>query len=175
MTAAPPSEEAGLGPIQRAAAQVYDEGGWPVSAMEDGTGFTVDIEGSDGTWSGLAITDDDADRFVFYSLAPVDTPPRRIGQMAELLHRINHGLVAGTFELDHDSGEVRLRTGIELITMPPVLREDAEVLRGIVLDVSAANVELMDRYLSGIVAAAVSDIDPAAVVAEIERDPYDDE
>lgn len=167
--------EAEHGPIQRAAAQVYADGGWPVTAMEDGSGFTVDIEGTDGAWSGLAITDDEADRFVFYSLAPVEASPERRPAMAELLHRINRGLVAATFELDHDTGEVRVRTGVELITLPAVLREDEDLLRAIVLDLSAANVEVMDTYLSGIVAVSLTDVDPAEVVAEIESGPGEDD
>ncbi|UMG91017.1 YbjN domain-containing protein [Nocardioides sp. TF02-7] len=161
------------GPIQRAAAQVYADGGWPVTAMEDGSGFTATIEGTDSAWSGLAITDDDHDRFVFYSLSPVNAAPERVPAMAELLHRINRGLVAGTFELDADSGEVRLRTGIELITLPRSLLDDEELLRAIVQDLSAANVELFDRYLPAVVAVALG-ADPAPVVAEIEA-PDEDE
>lgn len=156
------------GPIQRSAARVYTKGGWPATELEDGSGFTMQVEGSDGEWSALAITDDDADRFVFYSLSPVDASPERLPAMAELLHRINHGLVSGTFELDHDTGEARLRTGIEFITLPRTVLADDDLLDAILNDLSAANVEIFDRYLSGLVAVSLG-ADPADVVAEIEQ------
>jgi hypothetical protein len=162
----PPPTPVG-GPIQRAAARVYAEGGWPASEVVGGAGFTLDIEGTDGAWSALAITDDEADRFVFYSLAPVHATPDRMAAMSEFLHRINRGLVAATFELDVATGEVRLRTGIELITLPRALLEDDDVLQAIVQDLSAANVEVFDRYLSGLVAVSLG-ADPERVVAEIE-------
>jgi hypothetical protein len=172
MSAPPPAPadlvEAGPnGPIQRAAARVYAEGGWPVTTLDDGTGFTMEIEGSDGNWSALAITDDDADRFVFYSLSPVDAAPERRAAMAELLHRINHGLVTAAFEFDHDTGEARLRTGIELITLPRQMLQDDDLLDAILNDLSAANVEVFDRYLPALVAVSLG-ADPATVVAELE-------
>ncbi|MCR1782750.1 YbjN domain-containing protein [Nocardioides carbamazepini] len=167
------AEAAHHGPVQRSAARVYDKGGWPVTALEDGTGFTMEVEGTDGAWSALAITDDDADRFVFYSLLPVDPAPERWPAMAEALHRINHGLVTAAFEFDHDTGEARLRTGIELITLPRDVLDDDDLLDAIINDLSAANVEIFDRYLSGLVAVSLG-ADPAEVVAEIEADPDDD-
>jgi hypothetical protein len=152
------------GPIAQAAAEVYAE--WPVTEMEDGTGFAVDVEGSDGEWSALAITDDESQRFVFYSLSPVDAAPDRLGAMGELLHRINHGLVEGTFELDWDSGEVRLRSGIDMASLPPSVF-DPELLRAIVSDVSTANIGIFDLYLSGLVAVSLG-AEPAQVVAQLE-------
>lgn len=157
------------GPIQQAAGHVYETGGWPAVELEDGSGYTLAIHGSDASWSALAVTDDDGDAFVFYSLAPVDAPPAARERVAEFLHRANLGLVTETFELDPDSGEVRLRTGIDLATLPPVLREDPELLRAIVLDLSAANVGVFDRYLAGLTAVVLGDVSPAEVIAEIEE------
>lgn len=159
-------DDAARGPIFTAAAQVYAEGGWPVTEMADGSGFTVDVEGSDGDWSALVITDDENQRFVFYSLSPVDASPDRLAAMAELLHRVNHGLVEATFELDHDSGEVRLRTGIDVATLPAGILEPS-LLRGLVLDLSTANIGIFDHYLSGLVAVSLG-ADPAEVVADLE-------
>ncbi len=162
-----------FGPIQQAAGQVYADGGWPAVELEDGSGFTLAIDGSDTSWSALAVTDDDGDAFVFYSLAPVDAPPEKLARVAEFLHRANLGLVTETFELNPDSGEIRLRTGIDLATLPPVLKEDGELLRAIVNDLSAANVGVFDRYVAGLVAVVVGDVSPAEVIAEIEA-PLED-
>jgi hypothetical protein len=156
------------GPLQRAAARVYGENGWPAEELDDGSGFTLYIEGSDSAWSALAITDDDAARFAFYSLSPVDAGASTLDRMAEYLHRANHGLLSATFELDHDTGEVRLRTGLEFATLPPELLADDDLLDAIVLDLSAANVGIFDRYLAGLIAVVHSNVAPADIIADIE-------
>jgi len=161
------------GPIQEAAATVYREGDWPVTELEDGSGFTVYVEGSAGDWSAIVLTDDEGLTFVFYSLAPVDATEETMAAFSEFCHRANNGLLTGTFELDHDTGEVRLRTGIDLATLPRSILDDAGLLQAIVLDLSAANVEIFDRYLSGLVAIAVGGVDVAEVIGEIESAPVD--
>jgi hypothetical protein len=158
------------GLLQSAAARVYGGNGWSAAELDDGSGFTLDIAGSDGQWSALAITNDDTATFAFYSLAPVDAPPGDIDRMAEYLHRANHGLLSATFEMDYDTGEVRLRTGIELATLPLGLFAD-DALDAIVLDLSAANVGIFDRYLSGLVAVAVGTVSAADIIRDIEAQP----
>lgn len=155
-------------PLQRAAARVYENNGWPATEIEDGTGFTLYIEGSDTEWSAIAITDDDARRFVFYSLSPVDAAPERRERFAEYLHRANHGLLEANFELDYDTGEIQLRSGLEFATLPAQLLEDDDVLDAIILDLSAANVGIFDRYVTGLVALSLGDVAPAEIINEIE-------
>lgn len=155
-----------LGPLHSAAVRVYLGNGWPADELEDGLGFALTIEGTDSTWSALALTE--ADTFTFYSLSPVDARPDRFAEVAEYLHRANHGLVTETFEMDYDTGEVRLRTGIELLTLAPGLLADGAALDALVLDLSAANVGVFDRYLTGLVAVAVGGASAADVIREIE-------
>jgi hypothetical protein len=155
------------GAIKRAAARVYFGNGWPAEELDDGIGFSLEIDGTDASWSALALTDDDS--FTFYSLSPVEFPNDRIGQVAEFLHRANHGLLTGTFELDYDTAEVRLRTGIELGTLAPSALDDDDALDMIVLDLSAANVGIFDQYLSGLVAVCVGNGAAADIIREIEE------
>lgn len=156
------------GPLMRAAGRVYDNNGWPATELDDGTGFTLYIDGSDSPWSAIVITDDDAQRFVFYSLSPVDAPPDRREQFAEYLHRANYGLLGANFEMDYDTGEVQLRSGLEFSTLPRTLLESDELLDAIILDISATNVGIFDRYLTGLVALSLGDVPPAEIIAEIE-------
>jgi hypothetical protein len=72
--------------------------------------------------------------------------------------------------MDYDTGEVRLRTGIELATLPLGLFAD-DALDAIVLDLSAANVGIFDRYLSGLVAVAVGTVPAADIIRDIEAQP----
>ncbi|SOD70964.1 putative sensory transduction regulator [Jatrophihabitans sp. GAS493] len=161
-------------PLRSSAERVYLDNGWPATAMEDGTGFTLYIEGSENAWSALALTDDESSSFAFYSLSPVDAAPADLDRMAEYLHRANLGLLSGTFELDYDSGEVRLRSGLDFATLSPELLADDAVLDSILLDLSAANVGTFDRYLVGLVAITLGSGDPADIIREIEQ-PEPDE
>jgi len=159
------------GRIFEAAGRAYAD--WPLTAMDEDGGYAVDVEGSDGAWSALVITDDDNDLFVFYSVSPVDVPEgdeATMQRMSEFVDRANLGLVAATFELDRDTGEPRVRTGLELATMPDVVLDDPAVLQAIVLDLAAANIRVMDRYLSGLVAVIAGSVPVADIVAEIEAD-----
>ncbi|WP_137294797.1 hypothetical protein [Nocardioides dongxiaopingii] len=157
------------GPLQEAAGRVYAD--WPVTEMEDGNGYAVDVEGSAGAWSALVLADDENLVFCFYSLSPVDVPEgdeAAMQRMSEFVDRANLGLVAATFELDRDNGEVRLRTGLELATLPAEILVQDGFLDAVVLDLSAANIGVMDKYLSGLVATVMSDVPVAEIVAQVE-------
>jgi len=159
------------GRIFEAAARAYAD--WPLTAMDDDAGYAVDVEGSDGEWSALVITDDDNDLFVFYSLSPVDVPDgdeATMQRMSEFVDRANLGLVAATFELDRDTGEPRVRTGLEMATLPAAVLDDPVVLQAVLLDLASANIRVMDRYLSGLVAVVAGPVPVADIVAEIEAD-----
>ena len=151
-----------------AAGRVFAERDWPVTEMEDGRGFAIDVEGSETAWSALVLTDDDEQVFVFYSLAPVDVPPERLERVSEFADRANYGLVNAAFEVDRDSGDVRLRTGMELATLPPEVVTDDAFLEALVLDLSAANIGIFDRYVTGLVAVTLGDVPVADIIGEIE-------
>lgn len=163
------------GPLFEAAGRAYAT--WPTTAMDDDAGYAIDVEGSDGAWTALVVTDDDDLVFCFYSASPVDADPGNPGSLArmgEFVDRANHGLVAATFELDHDTGEVRVRSGIELATLPSAVVGDPEVLEALVLDLSAANIGVMDRYLPGLVATVLGEVPVADIIAEIEARPAEE-
>lgn len=155
-----------------AAAAVYAD--WPVTPMNDERGYALDVEGSEGAWSAIILTNDDDLVFCFYSLAPVEVPldePATTARMSEFVDRANHGLVAGTFEFDRDTGEVRLRTGLELATLPAEITTDPDFLAAIVLDLSAANIGVMNRYLSGLVAVVRSEVPVLDIINQLEATP----
>ena len=151
-----------------AAGRVFAERDWPITEMEDGSGFAVDVEGSDTAWSALVLTDDEELVYVFYSLSPVDVPADRLERVSEFVDRANYGLVNAAFELDRESGDVRLRTGMELATLPPQYTSDDAFLEAVVLDLAAANIGIFDRYVTGLVAVSLGDVPVADIIAEIE-------
>jgi hypothetical protein len=151
-----------------AAGRVFAERDWPVTEMEDGSGFAVDVEGSDTAWTALVITDDDELVYLFYSISPVDVPPDKLDRASEFVDRANHGMVTAAFELDRDAGEVRLRTCLELATLPPQYVSDDAFLEAIVLDLAAANIGIFDRYVTGLVATVTGDVPVTDIIREIE-------
>lgn len=95
-------------------------------------------------------------------------PLERRERFAEYLHRANYGLLGANFEMDYDTGEVQLRSGLELATLPRTLLESDELLDAIILDMSATNVGIFDRYVTGLIALSLGDVPPAEIIAEIE-------
>lgn len=157
------------GPIHAAAGRVYQ--GWPAAESSDGLGYTIDVTGSDSSWTAVAITDDAGLVFCIYSYSPFDVPAEdaeALARMSEFADRVNHGLVAGTFELDRDTGEVRVRSGYELGTLPPALTQDPDFLETVVRDLSAANVGLMDRYVTGLAAVLLGHVPVVDIIRDIE-------
>jgi hypothetical protein len=63
------------------------------------------IEGDNGDWQVMAIASDDDDAVLMLSLFPQKCPTHRRAPCAELLTRINFGMMMGCFEMDYDSGK----------------------------------------------------------------------
>ncbi len=72
--------------------------------------------------------------------------------MAQLLTRINYGLIIGNFEMDFSDGEVRYKTSADL--------RDVELIDGVFGRLVFANVRSMDRYTPAIHAMAAEGSDP---------------
>ena len=92
-------------------------------------------------------------------------PADRLERVSEFVDRANYGLVNAAFELDRDSGDVRLRTGMELATLPPQYTTDDAFLEALVLDLAAANIGIFDRYVTGLVAVTLGDVPVADIIA----------
>ena len=80
--------------------------------------------------------------------------------MAELLTRVNYGLVAGNFEMDLDDGEIRYKTALALGGTP--LTEP--LFDGIL----SPNLMAMQRYLPALRDVAAGRLSPVEAVALVE-------
>lgn len=116
--------------------------------------------GKNGSWVCIAHARESEDRFVFYSIGVTGMPEARRLAAAEFLTRANFGLIIGNFEMDMGDGEVRFKTSIDVDGD----RFTTALLRQLV-DV---NLEMMDKYLPGIIAVIDTDTSPEAAVAGIE-------
>lgn len=80
------------------------------SGLGPGPGLATTITAAGASWPLVILADEQERVLLCYSICPRTVPSDRRSAVAEVLTRINHGLLIGTFELDLDDGEVRLRT-----------------------------------------------------------------
>jgi hypothetical protein len=68
--------------------------------------------GEHGRWVGIAIVREEKPDISFLSLFPSRAPAHRRGACAELLTRLNYGLVHGSFQMDMEHGEIRFESSL---------------------------------------------------------------
>lgn len=148
------------GPLLASLLDFFEADGWPYDVVPSQAVLRLPFAGEAGQWQCFAQAREAEAQFVFYSVYPVLVPPARRPAMAELLTRINYGLVLGNFELDYADGEVRFKTSLDVegtTLAPPLIRSCVY-----------ANVLMLNLYLPALVALLDEGIEPAAALARIE-------
>ncbi|MED5373675.1 MAG: YbjN domain-containing protein [Myxococcota bacterium] len=139
---------------------------WRWELVDDnGNVLGTTVEGENGRFTCYGHAHDGRQQLVFYSLCPVQCPPERRQAMAELLARINFGMILGNFELDFGDGEIRYKTALDT----EHLEFSAEGCRQLVFP----NCMMMDRYLPAIRHVADDQASPEGAIAALSMD--DDE
>ena len=103
--------------LYQTVATFMDEGGTSYRGdPEDGV-MLVDMTSEVGSWKmHIQITENEDVRLVvIHSELPAQIPEDNRSKVAELLTRINYGLVVGNFELGMDDGEVLFKTTLDLV------------------------------------------------------------
>jgi len=134
---------------------LVDDGVRP-ALVDDGRGIVYPVAGERGEWHGV-IEQRDPDTVVVYSLVPVDLPIDRFVDAMELTLRLNEGLTTSTFDLDVESGEMAVRTGVDLADRQPGSADAVQLLRRSI----HVNAAVLDDHL-----AAVEAFCDGATVAE---------
>jgi hypothetical protein len=141
-------------------ADVLAEMEWPHAPDEEADRLLIPVRGESGIWECHVIVLDDEREVLVLSMLPVDVPPERRAAVAEAINRANYGLRLGNFEMDHDDGEVRFRTSVNL---------DGAVLSGAVIrTLLEANAQITDAYLSALGGVADGSAEPADAIAAAE-------
>jgi hypothetical protein len=109
--------------------------------VDDGRGIVFPVEGENGSWTAI-IEQRDTDTVVVYSLVPIELPVDRLLETVEFVIRLNRDLALGTFDLDLDSAEFVVRTGVDVGAMV----DPTEAIRRAI----HANAELLDEHLPAI-------------------------
>ncbi|HMV67082.1 MAG TPA: YbjN domain-containing protein [Myxococcota bacterium] len=148
-----------MGRIFNSMKEFFASDDWKFQEL-DGKDLHMRYRGDVGTWSCFARAREQEDQFVFYSVAPINTPPERRAAMAEFVTRANYGMIIGNFEMDFNDGEVRYKTSVDV--------EGTDLVAPLIRQLVYANVAMMNRYYSGILSVAFGGGEPAAEVARIE-------
>jgi hypothetical protein len=119
----------------------------------------VSFQGENGRFQAFARVDESTGVFALYAVSPVSAPPARMSEACELVARLNFGHKLGNLELDVESGEIRMKTSIDV--------EGEELTEGLVANVVYANVASLDQMLPAIVACLTKGATPKAAVAAI--------
>lgn len=132
-------------------------------ARVEGRGDLIELEFENphARWKSYAKVNGDDRAFLFYSICAVDVPEERRPAVAELITRVNFGLVTGNFEMDWADGEVRFRTGIELTGITPTTELVAALVQ--------PNLAAVMRYLPGLRRVIDDETDPDSARAECEE------
>lgn len=107
---------------------------------------SFDYVGTAATWRTYVTAFEEAQQVAVYGVIPFAIDPAHRVAVAELLTRINFGLVIGNFELDYADGESRYKTSLDF--------EGAELTDPLLLQLVRSNLSVVDRYLPALVAVA---------------------
>jgi hypothetical protein len=131
---------------------------WPIRA-DPGTGFSFPATGEYGTFLVQIVAHEELPGALVYALHPEPVPRDALTDAAVLIARLNDGLPIGNFELDHDTGDVRVKASAEV----PGDQLTDTIAAGLV----QAVVALMDRYYPAVSAlASGADAEQALAAAE---------
>ena len=115
---------------------------WTFAEKPDRPYLRMASGGTNGSHSCLLHVRSDFPMIAFYSYVQCLVPEEKRPAMAEFLNRVNYGLWLGNLELDFADGEVRYKTTLSLA--------DGVLTTGMLADLVYANVQTLDRYLTGI-------------------------
>jgi hypothetical protein len=136
----------------------FGEGNSPLN--EDQTIYRLTSQGENGEWSCFACPREDMQQCIFYSVYPDLISEERRIEVTEFLTRANCGMAIGNFEINLDSGEVRLKTSVDV--------EGDRLSLELFQQLVAANVNTMDRYLPGIRQVVEGQATPKAAITQLE-------
>ncbi|NES67194.1 MAG: YbjN domain-containing protein [Okeania sp. SIO2D1] len=136
---------------------------WTFTKLQGQSVLQMAYQGQNGLWNCYAQARETEEQFVFYSIYPELVSEEKRLAMAELLTRINYGLIIGNFEMDFNDGEIRYKTSIGV--------EGNILTHQIIKRLVYANVAIIDYYLPGIRAVMDGNISPEEAIALIESKP----
>ncbi len=133
---------------------------WKSEPLPDQGAVSYVFDGNNGPWRTYAKAFEQDRQIAFYGVLPFTIEEDRRAAAAELITRINFGVVIGNFEMDFDDGEVRFKTSLDFEGEEPLSTT-------LILHLARANLSVMDHYIPAFVALTAGDKSPAGALAEV--------
>ena len=149
-----------MGAVYDAMVRFFDEDDWKYQPVEGKTMLRMGFSGDNGKWTCVARAIEDAQQFIFYSIAPASVPEEKRVEMAEFITRANYGMRIGNFEMDFSDGELRYKSSIDV--------EDDCLSAPLIKHMVYPNVMMMDKYLPGIMGILYGNKTAQQAIEEIE-------
>jgi hypothetical protein len=135
---------------------------WSFELDEDNHLVRSGIKGDNGECKVVISPSDEDEVCLMLSIFPQRCPEHRRAACAELLTRINFGMLVGGFEMDFGDGQISFKTSHPF----PKGELDAELLKRVV----GFNLDCMDKYLPAIMSVIYARTSPAKALAALERE-----
>lgn len=138
-----------MGALLDAVVEFLNQRGWPYDEGPGHDTLHFPFQGDDERWQCFAHAWEDQHRLAVYSVCPFNLPEERRQAAAELVVRVDYGLIIGNFELDLDDGQVRYKTSIDV--------QGARLEAPLVQQLVFANLNAMNAYLPAFTAIVDAD------------------
>jgi hypothetical protein len=149
-----------MGAVYDAMVRFFREDDWKFEQVEGKPILRMGFSGDNGKWTCIARAVEEADQFIFYSIAPINVAEEKRVAIAEFITRANYGMRIGNFEMDFSDGELRYKSSIDV--------EDDRLSSPLVKHMVYPNVLMMDKYLPGIMGIIYGNKTAQQAIAEIE-------
>jgi hypothetical protein len=134
---------------------------WSFELDEENQLVRSGISGDNGEWKIVISPSDEDEVCLMLSVFPQRCPEHRRAACAELLTRINYGMLVGCFEMDFENGKINFKTSHPFAQG----QFDTELLAKVV----SFNLNRMDKFLPAIMSVIYAGTFPAKALAQLQR------
>ncbi|BAZ31584.1 hypothetical protein NIES4074_40570 [Cylindrospermum sp. NIES-4074] len=147
-------------PIFNAILNFFRQDNWQFQRLKLEPVLLIPFQGINGKWNCYAKAREIQKHFVFYSICPIKAPESKREAIAEFIARVNYDMIIGNFELDFSVGEIRYKTSVDV--------KDERLSFNSIKHLVYTNVNMMDKYLPGIISVINDEVLPVSAINQIE-------
>ena len=111
-----------------------------------------------GSYQCIGDVKEDEHIFLFYTILGLTVPSDKLQLMAEMLTRINSGLMIGNFEMDFEDGELRYKTSIDY---------ENELTDSLIHNIISVNIMTVDSFSKALMSLIVTNDSPQKILSEM--------
>lgn len=136
---------------------LIDEG-YQYHGNKENSNFTLDIQGSNGSWKNILSMDNNDGQLIVRCVCPIRVTPDKIHSMINLLCRINSEFIFGHYTIDFEDGEISLLMSMNLL--------DNNQPETHIRQLAFAAFKRFDKYLPAIMSVNYTDTHPLLIFIE---------